>query len=95
MQRMIYGPGKPYIKEDERKLSESDLKEIASPLKSTQFEKHFDFVVTRLIPDRFDVLNKANALLLVLLWPIGRFLAVRLLFSARIGKPEKKIAIAA
>jgi ubiquinone/menaquinone biosynthesis C-methylase UbiE len=96
MQRMIYGPGKPYITEDERKLSESDLKAIVGPLRSISFEKHFNFLVTRLIPDRFDVLNKADALLLVLLRPFGKFLAGRVLFSAQIEKPAQPVvAIAA
>jgi ubiquinone/menaquinone biosynthesis C-methylase UbiE len=95
MQRLIYGPGKPYITEDERKLSESDLKEIVSPLKSIEFEKHFNFVVTRLIPDRFGFLNKADAALLALLHPFGRFLAGRVLFSARIEKSRETAAIAA
>lgn len=88
MQRLIYGPGKPYITEDERKLSELDLKEIAKPLQPMQFEKHFNFIVTRIVPDNFEILNKADRLLLVVLRPLARFIAGRILFSARIGKPQ-------
>jgi ubiquinone/menaquinone biosynthesis C-methylase UbiE len=86
MRRLIYGAGKPYITEDERKLSELDLKEITRPLQPAQFEKHFNFIVTRLIPDRFGILNKADRLLLMLLKPFGRLLAGRVLFSARVAK---------
>lgn len=53
MQRLIYGGVKPYITEDERKLTELDLKEILRPLHSIQSEKHFNFLVTRIFPDRF------------------------------------------
>ena len=86
MQRMIYGPGKPYITEDERKLTEADLAEIIKPLRAPLLEKHFNFIVTRFIPDRFDLSNKIDRMLLVLLKPLGRFLAGRVLYSARISK---------
>jgi ubiquinone/menaquinone biosynthesis C-methylase UbiE len=86
MRKLIYGPGKPYITEDERKLSELDLKEITKPLQEPEFFRHFNFIVTRLIPDRLDVFAKLDQLLLRVLKPIGSFLAGRVLFSARIQK---------
>jgi ubiquinone/menaquinone biosynthesis C-methylase UbiE len=86
MRRLIYGSGKPYITEDERKLSELDIKEITKSLQPHQFERHFNFLVTRIIPDRFEFFAKADHLLLRLLRPIGRLLAGRILFSARILK---------
>lgn len=95
MQRLIYGPGKPYITEDERKLSELDLKEITKPLQQIQFEKHFNFMVTRIVPDRFELVNKADRLLLMVFRPFARFLAGRVLFSARINKPRETVAFAA
>ncbi|MCI0336592.1 MAG: class I SAM-dependent methyltransferase [Acidobacteria bacterium] len=89
MQRLIYGPGKPYITEDERKLSELDLMEIIKPLQSIQFEKHFNFLVTRVVPHRFELLCKVDRLLLRLLQPIGRLLAGRVLFSACVSKQHR------
>jgi ubiquinone/menaquinone biosynthesis C-methylase UbiE len=86
MRRLIYGPGKPYITEDERKLNQVDLFEIQSRLQPRLFEKHFDFIVTRLIPDRFDFFAKADRLLLRILNPIGTLVAGRVFFSARISK---------
>lgn len=86
MRRLIYGPGKPYITEDERKLSEHDLTEITRHLQSLKFEKHFNFLVTRIIPDRFAFFAKVDCLLLRLLRPFGRFLAGRVLFSACVSK---------
>ena len=47
MRRLIYGPGKPYITEDERKLSEADLKQITKPLHPRLFVEYFNFLVTR------------------------------------------------
>lgn len=86
MRRLIYGPGKPYITEDERKLSEVDLREITKHLQPRQFEKHFNFLVTRIVPDRFEFIAKADRLLLRLLKPIGRLLAGRVLVSAHVSK---------
>lgn len=86
MRRLIYGPGKPYITEDERKLSEIDLKEITKPLQANLFEKHFNFLVTRIVPDRFEFFAKVDYLFLRLFRPLGWLLAGRMLFSARILK---------
>ncbi|WP_404301135.1 class I SAM-dependent methyltransferase [Alicycliphilus denitrificans] len=91
MQRFIYGPGKPYITEDERKLSEFDLAEIMKPLEPPLFTKHFNFLVTRVIPDRFEQLAKADRLLLRALRPVAHLLAGRVLFSARIAKPASSV----
>ncbi len=86
MRRLIYGPGKPYITEDERKLSELDLTEITRSLQPLLFEGHFNFLVTRVVPERFDSFGKADRLLLRVLKPIGRLLAGRIIISARVSK---------
>jgi len=86
MQRVIYGPGKPYITEDERKLSEFDLAEIAKPLEPHLFTKHFNFLVARVVPDRFEQLAKVDRLFLRVFRPIAHLLAGRVLFGARIVK---------
>ncbi len=89
MQKVIYGPGRPYITEDERKLTESDLQQILAPLLPPSFTKHFNFLVTRIIPDRYPVLARVDRLALRLLRPVAGLLAGRVLFSARVGKaPE-------
>lgn len=86
MQPLIYGPGKPYITEDERKLSELDLALILKPLHSMQYVKYYNFIVTRLVPDRFRFLCKVDRMLMLAVKPVARFLAGRVLFSARISK---------
>ena len=87
MRRLIYGPGKPYITEDERKLSESDIAEIEKSLQPRLFTKFFNFLVTRIVPDRFENAAKIDRFLMRALHPVGHLLAGRVLFSARINKP--------
>lgn len=89
MQRLIYGPGKPYITEDERKLSEFDLEEILRPLGPPLFRKHFNFLVTRVIPDKFETLAKVDRLLLRVLRPFSHLLAGRVLLGAQIAKSPR------
>ncbi len=86
MQRMIYGSGKPYITEDERKLSESDLEQITKSLHSPQFIKHFNFLTTRVIPDRFEQFSKLDRIFLRVLHSVAHLLAGRVLFAARVVK---------
>ena len=71
MRRLIYGPGTPYITEDERKLSELDLRQIMMPLRPRLFTKYFNFLVTRILPDRFDAVAKLDRLILRMLHPIA------------------------
>lgn len=86
MQKLIYGPGKPYITEDERKLDESDIRKIMTSLQPRLFTMYFNFFVTRLIPDRFVKLAKLDWVLLRILTPIGHLIAGRIMFSAHIKK---------
>jgi len=84
MRSLIYGPGKPYITEDERKLNERDLEEVMKPLQRVHFKKFFNFLVTRIVPDRFEGVAKLDHLALKALYPFGNLLAGRVLFAARI-----------
>lgn len=86
MRKFIYGTEKPYITEDERKLNEFDLKEINKVLGKPEILRHFNFIATRLIPDRLEFMSKLDQLLLRVLRPMGFVLAGRVLFSARIRK---------
>lgn len=86
MTRLIYGPGKPYITEDERKLNEHDIEQIAKSLQPPLFTRHFNFLVTRVIPDRFETCAKLDRLLLRAFGRLAHLLAGRVLFGARILK---------
>ncbi len=86
MRRYIYGDGKPYITEDERKLTERDVDSITASLQPVRFRKYFNFLVTRIVPDRFEGLSKLDRCLLAVAGPLGRVLAGRVLFSAKVAK---------
>ena len=86
MQRLVYGGEKPYITEDERKLTESDIQELKTSLAKVIGEKHFNFIVTRLIDDKHTVLSKLDRLLLVLLKPISPFLGGRVVLYGMMKK---------
>jgi ubiquinone/menaquinone biosynthesis C-methylase UbiE len=86
MRDFIYGRGKEYITEDERKLSECDLAVIQKPLCAPETKIYFNFVVTRLIPEKSDLLAKADRVALWLLRPLAHLLAGRVIISARIRK---------
>lgn len=87
LQSFVYGfSGKPYITEDERKLTERDLERLLSLPVSIDLEKHFNFLVNRVVPDRVEILAKLDRLLLICARPLGRFLAGRLLLVGRIVK---------
>ncbi len=51
MQQSIYGAGKPYITEDERKLTELDIQAITRSLRSLEFKAYYNFLVTRIVTD--------------------------------------------
>lgn len=78
MQKIIYGTDKPYITEDERKLTQKDMQLISSPVIVTQ-RAYYNFLVTRLIPDRWDFTAKLDRLFLSVVGPLGALLAGRVL----------------
>jgi 2-polyprenyl-3-methyl-5-hydroxy-6-metoxy-1,4-benzoquinol methylase len=86
MRRMIYGADRPYITEDERKLDETDLARVRAPLGAPVLMRHFNFLVTRVVPDRFEPLAKLDRLLLKWLRPLAPVLAGRVLFAAPVAK---------
>lgn len=87
MQSFIYGPGDPYITEDERKLNERDLDEIRRYLRRPLSEQYFNFLVTRIIPERFTFLAKADRLLLVVAGKLfAKLLAGRILLTGHLSK---------
>ncbi|WP_275098480.1 class I SAM-dependent methyltransferase [Sedimenticola hydrogenitrophicus] len=86
MQRLIYGADTPYITQDERKLTELDIEEIVKNSNKPNSEKYYNFLVTRIVPDRFVAFSKVDRLLLIMLKPIAHFLAGRIFFSIQIAK---------
>lgn len=86
MQRLIYGPGQPYITEDERKLTEADVRKIMTLFRELVFNKYFNFLVTRVIPDKYALASQVDRLLLIFFKPFGHFLAGRIIVAGTIAK---------
>lgn len=87
MVKWVYKNEKPYITEDERKLTEEDINIISNHLSSVTYRKYFNFIVTRLIPDRFDTVNKLDYRLLCLMGGAGKYVAGRMLMAGVVSKP--------
>lgn len=87
MQKLIYGTTKPYITQDERKLSEHDITAIMQPLEQPEMLKHFNFLTTRIFPDSCVTLAKLDRCLLIIFKRLGAYMAGRILFTARVSKP--------
>jgi ubiquinone/menaquinone biosynthesis C-methylase UbiE len=88
MKRFIYGPGTPYITEDERKLTETDLANILKLLAAVDVERHFNVIVNRIVPEKFDALAKFDRFLLICARPFGRILTGRILLVGKVSKED-------
>jgi 2-polyprenyl-3-methyl-5-hydroxy-6-metoxy-1,4-benzoquinol methylase len=86
MQRLIYGPGKPYITADERKMSEHDIAQVQAILPRLEMSRHYNFLVTRILPDTSTLLAMIDRVLLVALRPLANLCAGRRLFAGHIVK---------
>jgi ubiquinone/menaquinone biosynthesis C-methylase UbiE len=86
MQRFIYKGEKPYITKDERKMTQKDIAHVKSCLINVRHQKYFNFIVTRLIPDRYDIFAKVDRMILILLGWFGYVVAGRIVFVGTIRK---------
>ncbi|HWQ34613.1 MAG TPA: class I SAM-dependent methyltransferase [Blastocatellia bacterium] len=82
LKRFVYGgETDPYVTEDERKLTEHDVRQIVSYLTVEQTD-YFYFVVKRLLPE-FALGAKLDRLLMKLAGPLGSILGGRVLLSGQ------------
>ncbi|HEX4947831.1 MAG TPA: class I SAM-dependent methyltransferase [Blastocatellia bacterium] len=86
MQSFIYQNAKPYITEDERKLTEQDMKQVLEPLARVIHKEYFYLFVTRLLPDKYKILSQIDKVLVTILSPFGTWLAGRILLAGVIRK---------
>ncbi len=84
MQKFVYGHPKPYITSDERKLTERDVVLVNSFLKSGARKKYFNFLVTRILPDRYALVNRVDRIILIMAGPLACFLAGRIVQSGHV-----------
>ena len=79
MINFIYENKKPYITEDERKLTEKDISQLLLSMLEPEIYKYFSFLVTRIFPKKYLILKKMDRLMLILLSPISHILGGRVL----------------
>lgn len=88
MANFVYENRNPYITEDERKLTETDCDAINQALGRLVMRKYFYFIVNRVIPEKYDVLNKIDRTMLTVFGYFGRYLAGRALVAGSIDKSK-------
>lgn len=86
MRRFIYGTDRPYITQDERKLTEADLDLCRGALGRFDTEEYFNFIVNRILPDRFDAVAQLDRGLLKRLSGASRRLGGRVLITGTVAK---------
>ena len=86
MEGFVYDNKNPYITEDERKLTEADCDAINQSLDGFVLRKYFYFIVNRVIPEKYDILNKIDRAVLTVCGYLGRYLAGRTLVAGSIKK---------
>ena len=75
----VHGSDKPYITEDEERLTEKEVNLLISKMQSVEERKYFNAFVTRIVPDRFPILGKIDQILLRALSPLAHMLGSRVL----------------
>ena len=86
MTRFIYQQDKPYITEDEEKLSEKDVNSLLESIEILECRKYFNCVVTRIIPERLVLISKLDQALLRVLSVFAPLLGSRVLVGGVVGK---------
>ena len=86
MTRFIYKGEDPYITKDERKMSEHDVAKVTARLSRIANRRYYNMFVTRLVPDRFRILNILDRLALKFLGPLGGVVAGRVVLVGLLEK---------
>jgi ubiquinone/menaquinone biosynthesis C-methylase UbiE len=90
MTNFVYKGQKPYITEDERKLTENDVNQFLSLMQHIEIKKYYNFIVTRIFPETYIIFSKIDRILLILLSPVAHLLASRVLVGGVINKSAPK-----
>lgn len=77
---IVYGGRKPYITEDERKMSERDIAQVQERVTPTR-TRFFDMAINRVLPSTWTPVNVLDYLSLSVARPLGRLLGGRILIT--------------
>ena len=87
MTGFIYKGSKPYITEDERKMSEQDVARVTTRLSHVHIRNFYNMAVTRMLPDTFTTVAKLKfRIALMILGPLGRFGGGRIVLVGTLRK---------
>ncbi len=78
---LVYGHDKPYITEDEERLTEKEVEQLVSLMSRIEEKKYFNAFVTRVIPDNFPIISKLDQVVLRILSPLASLLGSRVLIG--------------
>lgn len=77
----VHGSDKPYITEDEERLTEKEVNILVSKMADIEEKQYFNVFITRVIPDRFPLLSKIDRIILRVLSPVAHMLGSRVLIG--------------
>lgn len=83
--KWIYGTDRPYITADERKLNEKQVQQIAESLSDSKTD-WFYMIMNRLVPDRFETVEKCDRLMLEACGEMGSIFAGRVILWGQLRK---------
>ncbi len=86
MVSFVYRTDEPYITEDEDRLTEVEVKQIAEQLGSIKKRSYFNVFVTRLLPDQYVLVSMIDQLILRILKPVAPLLGSRVIMAGVISK---------
>ena len=86
LQSFIYGGKKPYITDDEERLTEVEVRELLKHVEVIETKQYFNAFVSRLVPDKFPIISKIDFLFLKLLSPIAYIFGSRVLVGGTLKK---------
>lgn len=87
MTAFIYRGRKPYITEDEDKLTEKEVRQLVKSMESVETTQYFNCFVTRIIPEKYVWVSKLDQRFLRLFSPIAYMFGSRVLIGGAISKP--------
>lgn len=77
----VHGSDKPYITEDEERLTEKEVNILVLKMADIEEKQYFNVFITRVIPDRFPLLSKIDRIILRVLSPVAHMLGSRVLIG--------------
>lgn len=86
MVSFVYKGKDPYITDDEDRLTEVEVSQISSRLRTIETRSYFNAFVTRVFPEKYTWMSKVDRMLLNIWTPMAQLLGSRVLMGGVIAK---------